>query len=183
MLYDSDQRLKRAFQARWAEAWAARGLRGRKAGSISQPHDKYFQRVFSNERNAASLLSTCVPPPLADTLKWSTLTVLPGRFVQDDWRGSESDLLFSVEREGSGTPVLVYALLEHQSTPDRWLWLRLLGYCVQVWQRWQTQPEEYRRLISEALQRNVPGRARHDRRRHRPPGAPGHHLRTPVASC
>ena len=49
---------------------------------IGQPHDKYFQRVFSNERNAASLLRTCVPPPLADTLKWPTLTVLPGRFVQ-----------------------------------------------------------------------------------------------------
>ena len=40
-----------------------------------------------------------------------------GRFVSDDWRGREADLLFSVEREGSGSPVLVYVLLEHQSTP------------------------------------------------------------------
>ena len=42
--------------------------------AIGQPHDKYFQRVFSNERNAASLLRTCMPQPLADTLKWSTLS-------------------------------------------------------------------------------------------------------------
>ena len=114
--------------------------------AINQPHDKYFQRVFSDERNAASLLRTCVPQPLAETLKWPTLKVLRGRFVADDWRGNESDLLFSVEREGSETPVLVYVLLEHQSTPDRWLRLRLLGYCVQVWQRWRRQHKDQERL-------------------------------------
>ena len=95
--------------------------------AISQPHDKYFQRVFSNEQDAASLLRTCVPRPLADTLKWSTLALLRGRFVADDWRRNETDLLYSVEREGTETPVLVYVLLEHQSTPDQWLRLRLLG--------------------------------------------------------
>ena len=42
--------------------------------------------------------------------------------------------------------MLVYVLLEHQSTPDRWLRLRLLGYCVQVWQRWQRQHEDQKRL-------------------------------------
>ena len=114
--------------------------------AVSQPHDKYFYRVFSNERDAASLLRTCVPQPLADTLRWPTLTVLPGRFVRDDWRGNEADLVFSVEREGSDTPVLVYVLLEHQSTPDQWLRLRLLGYCVQVWLRWQRQHEDEERL-------------------------------------
>ena len=114
--------------------------------AVSQPHDKYFYRVFSNEQDAASLLRTCVPAPLADTLKWSTLTHQSGRFVADDWRGKEADLLFSVQREGTETPVLVYVLLEHQSTPDQWLRLRLLGYCVQVWQRWRRQHESEERL-------------------------------------
>ena len=114
--------------------------------AVSQPHDKYFYRVFSNEQDAASLLRTCVPAPLADTLKWSTLTHQSGRFVADDWRGKEADLLFSVQREGTETPVLVYVLLEHQSTPDQWLRLRLLGYCVQVWQRWRQQHESEERL-------------------------------------
>ena len=60
--------------------------------TISQPHDKYFQRVFSNERDAASLLRTCVPQPLAGTLKWSTLTHQFGRFLADDWRRNGTDL-------------------------------------------------------------------------------------------
>ncbi|MCY4485408.1 MAG: Rpn family recombination-promoting nuclease/putative transposase [Spirochaetaceae bacterium] len=114
--------------------------------AVSQPHDKYFQRVFSNEQDAASLLRTCVPRPLADTLKWPTLSLLRGRFVDDDWRRNETDMLYSVERQGTETPVLVYVLLEHQSTPDPWLRLRLLGYCVQVWQQWHRTHENDERL-------------------------------------
>ena len=46
----------------------------------------------------------------------------------------------------SETPVLVYVLLKHQSTPDRWLRLRLLGYCVQVWLRWQRRHDDQEQL-------------------------------------
>ena len=112
----------------------------------SRPHDKYFRSVFSNPTNAASLLRAYVPERLARTLKWSTLTLLPGRFVSPDWRDSEADLLFSVEREPGATPVLVYVLLEHQSSPDRWMPLRLLNYCVQIWLRWRNRQEEERGL-------------------------------------
>ena len=122
------------------------GQSGRSETAVSQPHDKYFQQVFSNAQDAASLLRTCVPRPLADTLKWSTLSLLRGRFVADDWRRNETDMLYSVEREGTETPVLVYVLLEHQSTPDRWLRLRLLGYCVSVWQQWQRNHRNEPRL-------------------------------------
>ncbi len=114
--------------------------------AVSQPHDKYFQRVFSNAKDAASLLRTCVPGALADTLKWSTLSLLRGRFVDDDWRRNETDMLYSVEREGTEPAVLVYVLLEHQSTPDPWLRLRLLGYCVQVWQEWRRKHRNEERL-------------------------------------
>ena len=114
--------------------------------AVSQPHDKYFQHVFSNEQDAASLLRTCVPNALADTLKWSTLSLLRGRFVDDDWRRNETDMLYSVEREGTEPAVLVYVLLEHQSTPDQWLRLRLLGYCVQVWKQWHRTHEDEQRL-------------------------------------
>ena len=108
---------------------------------VSHPHDKYFYSVFSDTRNAAGLLSPYLPQEIARTLRWSTLTHVPGRFVSDDWRGREADLLFSVERQDSGPPVLVYVLLEHQSTPDRWMRLRLLNYCLLAWMRWHREHE------------------------------------------
>ena len=109
---------------------------------VSQRHDKYFYSVFSDPEDAAGLLRSYLPQELARTLRWPSLTRLPGRFVSDDWRGREADLLFSVEREGSGPPVLVYVLLEHQSTPDRWMRLRLLNYCLMIWMRWHREHEQ-----------------------------------------
>ena len=75
-------------------------------------------------------------------MRWATLSLVPARFVSSDWHDSLSDLLFSVEREPDATPVLVYVLLEHQSSPNRWMPLRVLNYCVQVWVRWQETHED-----------------------------------------
>ena len=118
------------------EAWASQGPlivsamseqpdHGTPERTASHPHDKYFRSVFSNPEDAASLLRAYVPQSLGRTLKWATLTMLPGRFVSADWRGSEADLLFSVEPEATDTPVLLYVLLEHQSSPDRWMRTRI----------------------------------------------------------
>ena len=60
---------------------------------VNNPHDKYFFDVFSDAGNAAGLLRPHLPQAVARTLRWSTLTHLPGRFVSDDWRGREADLL------------------------------------------------------------------------------------------
>ena len=84
---------------------------------LSRPHDKYFRRVFSNRADAASLLRAYVPEAVARTLQWATLDLLHARFVSSDWHDSESDLLFSVEQEPDAAPVLLYVLLEHQSSP------------------------------------------------------------------
>ncbi|MCY4376721.1 MAG: Rpn family recombination-promoting nuclease/putative transposase [Spirochaetaceae bacterium] len=66
---------------------------------LSRPHDKYFRRVFTNTADAASLLRAYVPEAVAGRLRWATLDLLPARFVSSEWHDSESDLLFSVERE------------------------------------------------------------------------------------
>ena len=47
--------------------------------TASHPHDNYFCSVFSNPQDAASLLRAYVPQSLGRTLKWATLTMLPGR--------------------------------------------------------------------------------------------------------
>ena len=67
--------------------------------------DKYFRRVFTNTADAASLLRAYVPEAVAGRLRWATLDLLPARFVSSEWHDSESDLLFSVEREPDATPV------------------------------------------------------------------------------
>ena len=60
-------------------------------------------------------------------------------FVSPDGRDSEADLRFSVERETRTTPVLLYVLLEHQSSTDPSMPLRTLNYCLQVSLRWRSR--------------------------------------------
>ena len=109
-------------------------------GDLHQPHDSLFRKVFSEPAEAAGLLRTSVPPWLAGTLDWSSLTLMNASYVDDDLRTSESDLLYAVEqRPGDAEPgearrsLRLYLLFEHQSTPDRLMRFRLLKYCCRIW--------------------------------------------------
>jgi len=53
-------------------------------------------------------------------------------------------LLFSVDLEGR--PTFVYVLFEHQSSPDDFMPLRLLGYAVRVWERFRRENDGARFL-------------------------------------
>ena len=68
-------------------------------------------------------------------LPWSSIQEQSVRFIDERLSDSESDLLYAIERKGGGAPAWLYVLLEHQSTPDAWLRLRLLKYSVRIWER------------------------------------------------
>ena len=104
------------------------------ADELHQPHDKLFRAVFSDTAEAAALLQAALPGFVRDQVDWATLTLLDGTFLDDELRESESDLLYQVEYTGTRQPVWLYALLEHQSSPDKWIRLRLLKYCCRIWE-------------------------------------------------
>jgi hypothetical protein len=65
--------------------------------------------------------------------------------VDPELRETESDLLFSA-RLRSGQPLLLYVLLEHQSSVDSWMALRMLRYVVRQVERWRQEHPESARL-------------------------------------
>ena len=69
-----------------------------------------------------------------DKLRWNTLTLLDGSFIDGEMRGSQSDLLYQIEHVETGQPVSMYLLFEHQSSPDPWMRFRLLRYCCRIWE-------------------------------------------------
>jgi len=103
------------------------------AEEIHHPHDLMVRAVLSDLTEAASFLQTHLPEAVSQALNWSTLKLLEGSFVDEDLRESEADLLYEVEHVSGATSLWVYVLLEHQSTPDRWMRLRLLKYCCRIW--------------------------------------------------
>ena len=117
--------------------------------AIHQPHDHLFKRVFGAPAEAASFLQARLPPPLRRSLHWPTLKRHPASFVTPDLRGAASDLLFEIryaEPDADLAPLWLYLLFEHQSTPDFWLRLRLLGYCCRIWERDRQDHKEARYL-------------------------------------
>ena len=103
------------------------------AEEIPQPHDAMVRVVLGDLTEARSFLQRYVPEALSQTLNWSTLRLLEGSFVDEELRRSETDFLYEVERIGDDASLWLYILLEHQSSPDRWMRFRLLKYCCRIW--------------------------------------------------
>jgi predicted transposase/invertase (TIGR01784 family) len=108
------------------------------------PHDSLFRDTFSNPEHARGLLRHMMKRSLAARFDWSTLRLIPGSFVGPTLRGRHCDLLYGV-RCGD-KEVLVYLLLEHQSTTDPLMPFRLLVYMVRVWERYVREHPHTTRL-------------------------------------
>ncbi len=101
---------------------------------IHHPHDMIVRAVLSDVAEATSFLQRHLPQEVSQALNWSTLTLLESSFVDEALRASEADFLYEIERISDEESVWIYVLLEHQSTPDRWMRLRLLQYCCRIWE-------------------------------------------------
>jgi predicted transposase/invertase (TIGR01784 family) len=111
---------------------------------IHNPHDKLFKHVLGERENAASFLQSNLPEHMVAHLDMESLEVLQASFIDAQYVQSEADLLISVRM--AGPPGFIYILLEHQSSPDSLMLLRLLSYMVRVWRRHIRENPEARRL-------------------------------------
>jgi predicted transposase YdaD len=120
------------------------------AEELHHPHDALVRTVLSDMRAAASFLQAHLPVEVSQGLDWATLRLVDGSFVDEEFRASEADLLYEVEHASAATSLWLYMLVEHQSTPDRWMRLRLLKYCCRIWERQLTarpMPRELRPIV------------------------------------
>jgi predicted transposase YdaD len=117
---------------------------------MSGPHDLFARFTFGHPERAAAELSAVLPPEVVARVDWSTLHHESASVVDPELRERQSDLLFSARLHG-GQPPLLYFLLEHQSSVDRWMTFRMLRYVVRQLEHWRQQ-----HLDSEALPVIIP---------------------------
>ena len=83
---------------------------------------------------ATGFFKAHLPAPIAGAIEWPKLEILPGSFIKQDLHQIHSDLLFSAP---IGTErLLIYLLFEHQSAPDPGMPRRLLGYMLEIWNKY-----------------------------------------------
>ncbi len=112
---------------------------------MSGPHDLFVRFTFGHPENAAAELRAVLPAQVVSLVDWATLHLEPGSVIDPELRETESDLLFSARLHGR-RQLLFYVLIEHQSTVNRWMALRMLRYVVRQLEHWRTKHPESKRL-------------------------------------
>ncbi|RCK80802.1 MAG: putative transposase [Candidatus Ozemobacter sibiricus] len=100
--------------------------------SSFQDHDHPYKLLFSHPEMVRDLLLTFVKEDWVGQLDFATLEKQNARFVTDDLRDREDDLIWRVRLAGRW--LYVYILLEFQSSPDRFMAVRLMTYLGLLYQ-------------------------------------------------
>ncbi|CRY66159.1 transposase [Yersinia pekkanenii] len=96
------------------------------------PHDALFKNFVTKPETAYDLLDIHLPPALRKICDLKTLRLESGSFIENDLRAYYSDVLYSLKMQGQDG--YVYALIEHQSSPDKHMAFRLMRYAIAAMQ-------------------------------------------------
>ena len=113
--------------------------------TTGQPHDGLFKGILGKSEHAASELRSILPAGLVARLDLDQLERVDGSFVDRALRQHHTDVLFRA-RLDQRDEALIYVLLEHQSTPDYWMALRMCAYLMRIWSRHLDHHPDVRRL-------------------------------------
>lgn len=97
------------------------------------PHDALFKQFLTHPETARDFLDVHLPSALRQACDLNTLLLESSSFIEEDLRAYYSDVLYSLKAgQGDG---YIYALIEHQSSPDRHMGFRLMRYAIAAMQR------------------------------------------------
>ncbi|TBU93290.1 Rpn family recombination-promoting nuclease/putative transposase [Stutzerimonas kirkiae] len=105
---------------------------------MPQAHDAGYKLLFSNPEFVRDLLLGFVPQEWVGQVDFSSLEMLNGHYVSEDMQGRYEERVWRL-RLGEDDWVYLYLLLEFQSTPARFMALRLLTYIGLFWQQLEKQ--------------------------------------------
>ena len=118
--------------------------------------DRSLRRLFQDGEYVRGLVQI-IDPDIEVFLDFSRITYQNRSFISKALQERETDGLLSVpfreDTDAADTDsLLIYILIEHQSTVDKTMGFRLLSYMVQIWEsqrrEWESEefPENERRL-------------------------------------
>lgn len=95
------------------------------------PHDLFFKQTFSVKENAADFARYVLSDDIVSKIDFSTLMLENGSYIDEQLAEHFSDMVYSCEYGQS--KIFISLLLEHKSSPDRYLPLQLINYMSGIW--------------------------------------------------
>jgi len=90
------------------------------------PHDRYIRSVFTNPKVVREFFEANLPDKVKAAIDLNNIEPQKESFINDKLKQQISDILFATKFNNEDG--YLYVLLEHASTPDRMLPLRLVKY-------------------------------------------------------
>lgn len=104
---------------------------------MAGPHDRFFRYLFNAPARAEALLRHNLPEPFVAQVDWPSLRRESGTLVEGN-RETRQDLLFSARLLHAAEPEPPhFFLIEHQSSVERWMALRLHDYAWRLITHWR----------------------------------------------
>jgi predicted transposase/invertase (TIGR01784 family) len=96
--------------------------------------DRSARWLLQDKENVRGLIEI-ISDRIASQIDFTQLVQLNRSFVSDTLREQESDIIFSVPFHGGSDTdeLIIYILIEHQSTVDTTMGFRMLFYMTQIW--------------------------------------------------
>jgi len=96
---------------------------------VMSAHDHSYKHLFSHPRMVTDLMRGFVHEDWVEQLDFSTLEKLNASYITEDLRHRADDIVWRVRMTGGQRDwVYVYLLMEFQSTPDRFMAVRMMSY-------------------------------------------------------
>ena len=89
-------------------------------------HDSSYKFLFSTPELVRDLIMGFVPDDWLHSLDYTTLAMVPGNYVTEDFRNRADDIVWRVKVGGEW--VYLYLLIEFQSSVDKYMALRMMVY-------------------------------------------------------
>ena len=99
---------------------------------INNPHDKFFNEMFSNKKRAVELIKIILPEKIDEILDYESIKNEDTKFIDEKMKEFHSDLLFSIKTIDK-TDINIYFLFEHKSFVDKNINLQLLSYITRIY--------------------------------------------------
>jgi predicted transposase/invertase (TIGR01784 family) len=102
-----------------------------KNNNINNVHDKAYKEIFPNKEDFHEFLRDFVDNTIAEKIDRDSLILVDKSFILPDYAEIESDLIYKGKIGGSD--VIIYILLEFQSSVDYRMATRLFFYMSSIW--------------------------------------------------
>ncbi|MEI6096179.1 MAG: Rpn family recombination-promoting nuclease/putative transposase [Gammaproteobacteria bacterium] len=95
---------------------------------VTNPHDQFFRQAMQDKRVATEFLKVHLPADLSVRIDFNTLSLQPRSQTNAVRKESIVDVLFKAKIDGK--EAYIYALVEHQSSADPLMALRVIEYTI-----------------------------------------------------